>query len=440
MAIARPCRWRGVLLLLLAGLITAAPPARAAEASAPWSAERLYRDGITADGQPLFGQRPDGTSLQGAAAACVNCHRRSGLGTAEGRSVIPPITGEFLFQPRATHLMQVDRGNTGVANSASGVTGARTAYDAHSLARALREGLGSDGQPLSVLMPRYALTEHDMQALVAYLGTLGSGAVPGVGDDTLHFATIITPDADPVARARMLATLQQFFHDRNHIIAGTARPMAHNEHGVLYRVTRKWELHVWELTGAPDSWPAQLQQDLAQQPVFAVVSGLGGPVWEPVHRFCESHALPCLFPNVDAPVSGSEDFYSIYYSRGVFLEAELIAQGLAEAAFGPPPARVIQVVRAGTTGEAAADLLAGRLAGRGIEVEQRRLAKGQDAAALVRLVATAADSAVVLWLPESDIAALPATPPAASRIWISGAVALIAHGETPGLCAWNSCR
>jgi hypothetical protein len=33
-----------------------------------------------------------------------------------------------------------------------------------------------------------------------------------------------------------------------------------------------------------------------------VVSGLGGSNWAPVHQFCERRQLPCLFPNVDAPV------------------------------------------------------------------------------------------------------------------------------------------
>lgn len=438
MPLRRRHAWRsqllGGVLALLAGF---GAPARADPAPGSWSAERLYREGIGSDGQPLLGARPDGTSLQGSAAACINCHRRSGLGTAEGRSVIPPITGEFLFQPRATHLMQSDRGTTGVANSASGVTGARAAYDDSSLARALRQGLGSDGQSLSVLMPRYALGDHDMQALIAYLKTLGSGSVPGVGEETLHFATIITPDADPMAREGMLATLQQFFHDRNHIIAGTARPLAHNEHGVLYRVTRKWELHVWELSGAPDTWAAQLQQDFAAQPVFAVVSGLGGAVWEPVHRFCESRQLPCLFPNVDAPVANSDDFFSIYYSRGVFLEAELIAQGLADATLGPPVERVVEVVRAGSAGEAAADALAGKLAGRGVEVAVRRLGPGQGAAALTGLLAPEPGTALVLWLPEADIAALPATPPtSAGRVWISGLLGGLENMPLPE--AWRA--
>jgi hypothetical protein len=49
------------------------------------------------------------------------------------------------------------------------------------------------------------------------------------------------------------------------------------------------------------TWQAQLQKHLAEQPVLAVVSGLGGSNWAPVHAFCEQAAVPCLFPNVEVP-------------------------------------------------------------------------------------------------------------------------------------------
>ena len=34
--------------------------------------------------------------------------------------------------------------------------------------------------------------------------------------------------------------------------------------------------------------------------------------------------MPCLFPNVEAPpASADDDFYTLYFSRGVLLEAGL---------------------------------------------------------------------------------------------------------------------
>ena len=62
------------------------------------AAEALYRQGILPSGQPLRGERQGSEPLEDPAAACVNCHRRSGFGTEEGRIVIPPINGEYLFR------------------------------------------------------------------------------------------------------------------------------------------------------------------------------------------------------------------------------------------------------------------------------------------------------------------------------------------------------
>ncbi len=122
----------------------------------------------------------------------------------------------------------------------------------------------------------------------------------------------------------------------------------------MFMVHRRWELHVWELTGPESTWQQQLEQHLAREPVFAVLSGLGGRNWAPVHAFCEQRAVPCLFPNVEVPIDNAGDFYSVYFSKGVLLEAELIANALAHVEGGTAPTTVWQVYRAGDIGEAAA--------------------------------------------------------------------------------------
>ena len=47
---------------------------------------KIYLEGIGANGKPITGVRFGGVELQGAAVACVSCHRRSGLGSVEGES------------------------------------------------------------------------------------------------------------------------------------------------------------------------------------------------------------------------------------------------------------------------------------------------------------------------------------------------------------------
>ena len=61
----------------------------------------IYLHGVLPSGAPLEGVESRlGLQLRAADAACVNCHQRSGLGSRDSGSGIPPVTGEDLFRPR----------------------------------------------------------------------------------------------------------------------------------------------------------------------------------------------------------------------------------------------------------------------------------------------------------------------------------------------------
>lgn len=405
---------RSIVLLLLCLLLPLAP----VHAGAPhgWQPEDVYLQGRDARGGVLEGQRADGQAVQGADAACASCHRRSGLGATEGNYVVPPISGDYLLQPRITNGTHPDR----AVNSSAPQR--RPAYTLAGFAHALRDGVGSDGVALSALMPRYALSDDEIARLFDHLQAIGTAAAAGVDEQNLQFATIVTPEADPQARDAMLTTLRQFFAERNRIIAGTARPITHTELGVKYRVTRRWTLHEWVLDGAPESWPAQLERLFASQPVFAVLSGIGGAHWDPVHRFCEQRHVPCLFPNVDVPVVQEQGFYNLYFSRGVLLEADLFAAALRQSGVPPEGARLVQLVRPGSAGVAGAARLSALLAASGWEVETRELAAGDRARAVQQALRVPPDARLVLWLPAADLALLP-PPPTGAQAWLAGSQA-----------------
>jgi mono/diheme cytochrome c family protein len=387
--------------------IQAASPASQSTAAG----QAIYRTGVLPSGKALAATSATGTQIEGTAGACINCHRRSGLGGREGRSLIPPVTGRYLFRPRG--------GGAGPdVGFVEGMRGEREPYNEATLARAIREGFDSEGKPLNPLMPRFEMGDADMAALIDYLKSLDPRRVPGVMNKTLHFATIITPDADPLKRRAMLAVLEQYFAERNARQMSPGSRVRGNKH--TFMAHWRWELHVWELNGEPSTWRDELKQRLKQQPVFAVVSGLAGRTWAPVHAFCEQEAVPCLFPNVEAPVDAPRDFYSLYFSRGVLLEAGLIAQAIVDAGV-KAPAEVRQVYRAGDVGEAAADALAATLAKQGIKVTRNVLAAGEPGADLRKALQGAAGAgALVLWLRSADLAALgdPLTAPA--RVYVSG--------------------
>jgi hypothetical protein len=416
------------LALTLCGAVAAEPVSVAGE--------HLYHQGQLASGQPLLGQRTGQPPLQGRDAACAQCHGRSGLGTVEGRIVVPPITGRFLFHPGeriapqnpghadATHLPPTPRD--------------RAAYDEETLARVIREGIGADGRPLDYLMPRFDLDDASMRELTAYLRHLSSGRVPGVTDITIHFATIITPDADPVARDGMLKVIEQYFSDKNGFYQGGSDvPLPAGARGIRLRTRRQWQLHVWRLAGAPQTWQAQLDQHLRAEPVFAVISGLGGATWEPVHRFCERQAIPCLLPNADLPVVAPGDFYSVYFSQGVLLEAQLVAQRIGQPDAGQAASsRIVQVFREDDIGAAAAARLRQALPNGAVLVD-RALGHADGPHELARALAQATrGDVVVLWLRGADLAALPTPTAAIPAVYVSGLMGGLEHA--PLAPAWRS--
>jgi hypothetical protein len=268
------------------------------------------------------------------------------------------------------------------------------------------------------LMPRYALDDPSMHALIGYLRQLWRGPVRGASDTALDFATIITPDADPADRSAMLDVLSTCFGAGGSANQGEAAMQS--SRNLQSQGARTWRLHVWQLTGTSVQWEQELRQHLAAEPVFAVVSGLGHKNWAPVHAFCQSESLPCLLPNVDLPVVAEDDFYPVYFSKGVLLEAELIANRLQNTLSAPAP-RVLQIYRADDIGAAAAAALRKAVDSPALKFRQQVLEARAPASALARALATAQPSdAVVLWLRPGDLKALPARPPSAAGIYLSG--------------------
>ncbi|HYD39663.1 MAG TPA: cytochrome c [Anaeromyxobacter sp.] len=376
---------------LLAGATTPRGPAigRPAADGSRAGAERLYRDGVRADGSPAVAVVLGDVETSGAQVSCAACHGRSGMGTAEGGEIVPPITGLALAGAR-------------------GGARPRPAYDRESLARAIREGVDAGGNRLAPLMPRYALGDEDVEALVTYLENLSIRPAPGVEEGAIHLATVVTPDAPPAVRRATLDVLRAYVAAQN---AAAARLRASHRRSLRSSVGRPehvgdWVVHVWELRGPPARWSGQLEALQRARPVFAAVSGAGGAEWGPVHRFCEEQGMPCLLPNVDTPPDAGDDWYSLYYSRGAALEADVIAAHLSRS---PGRHRVLQVYRAGGPGAAGARGLRRALAARAGDAVVRGVAVRSDDVSTAAIAARARAeraTAIVLWLPPADLARL----------------------------------
>jgi hypothetical protein len=306
------------------------------------------------------------------------------MGASEGKYIVPPIAGRFLFAPSPQPE--------------------RPAYTQDSLARLLREGETPGGRKLGELMPLYKLTDDEVAAMTAYLARLSFGSSPGVDDKVIRFAMVVTDDVSAEEREAVLAVLNTFVEEKNR---NTRLESERWDRGTtpasrLQTVHRTWVLEEWALTGPSKSWSKQLEQRYKDAPVFAMLSGLSNSSWAPISDFCERNEIPCLFPGTDLADSDEGDFYTLYYSRGLNLEAGLIADHLATQ----PVSNVIQVFCGPGPAQAAAGLRA-LLESEAVSVDDVEFdCRGEPSADLAERIKSAPETAIVLWMGEEHFAGI----------------------------------
>jgi hypothetical protein len=377
---------------------------------------RVFREGRLASGEPVTAVVAGDVPVSGSQLSCQSCHGRSGMGAGEGEIRVPPASA-LLFEPSPQRR--------------------RRAYDAASLARALESGRDPEGRALDPLMPRYRLPARELEALVAYLRGLSAAPSPGVSESEIRFATVMAGEVTAATREAVLGVLRRYVDDKNQQTRLESRRPAHGTPpgGALPSTFREWRLDVWEVAGPAESWRAQLEARYLEAPPFAMLSGLASGSWSELARFCESRELPCLLPATDQPgEAAAGDFYTLYFSRGLLLEADLVAGDLAAAS----ARRVVQVVESG--GADAALRLTQALDRRGTPVDvvavdgggvsstseagRRSTASRSTAAGHLDLRALAPDepgTAVVLWGSRALLARLSGWPEHA-RIYLSSSL------------------
>jgi hypothetical protein len=161
--------------------------------------ERMYRTGTLPSGAPMKAVAQGDLELQGTMVTCANRHMRSGLGSFEGNVLTPPTNGAKLFAPLRSSS---DLPGSGMARGQ--LPGPRPAYTDETLARALRVGVDPTGRKLSETMPRYALSDREMEILAHYLKNLSSAYPPGVTGEAVRFATVIAGEVNSTKRDAML--------------------------------------------------------------------------------------------------------------------------------------------------------------------------------------------------------------------------------------------
>jgi hypothetical protein len=406
-------------LLLLAGL----PAWAAADAASSDSAallavgQRLYIQGLRADGSALEGRRIDRTQVSGAAAACVNCHRRSGMGQVEGDAMVPPISGTYLYAPAGDKpVATMDPHVSKMFNEA------HPPYTPETFANAMRNGVNNRGRAMKNLMPHFDLTALELEALGAYLKQLSAQWSPGATQTNVHFATVITPEVDPLRRKTFIDMMRRIVRQKNGstVTAKTDRSRHHmvSAAEMMLGTERTWTLDIWELQGAPETWDAQLAQHYRDKPVFALLSGLSDANWQPVHDFCDHQQVPCWFPSVDVPGQGFSN-YDLYFSSGMKLEAALLARHLRDSTQAPKS--LVQIYRNGDAASTAVQALETALAGSATQTRNVQLRADLEPLEAMRqaLGAVQPQDTVVFWLGAQDLVWLNQTAPKAQTVYFS---------------------
>jgi hypothetical protein len=238
---------------------------------------------------------------------------------------------------------------------------------------------------------------------------------------------VIGPGVNEVDREAMLGPLEAHVRDHN----SQSRPDERRaKSGPFYKEEkfapyRRYALSVWELEGAPDTWPQQLDAYYRKAPVFALLGGITTGQWAPIHEFCERNHIPSLLPITDFPVIADSDWYTLYFSKGWYQEGEAAARFLRRADEIPRDTAVVQVYRDEPRGRALAEGFAVTRGTMGLPAaENLELAADAkvDRVFWTGLVAENQGAVLVLWLDGDDLASigeLAATEPRPPMVFAS---------------------
>lgn len=111
---------------------------------------QLYQQGILSNGIPLSAFGEGGSRLTGLQVTCINCHKRSGLGSSEGGILAPAITHKLLYQRREIIHKEI-------SSKHSNNISIRPAYTDMTLRTAIEKGINPGGRRLDTFMPRFSM-------------------------------------------------------------------------------------------------------------------------------------------------------------------------------------------------------------------------------------------------------------------------------------------
>ncbi|MFQ5653259.1 MAG: ABC transporter substrate-binding protein [Planctomycetota bacterium] len=212
-------------------------------------------------------------NMGAAAFPCESCHGSDGEGTEEGGLAPPPIRWRALT-------------NAG----RSPVTGrARAGYTPEALRRAIRKGLDPSGSPMHPGMPRYIMSDAQLDDLSAYLRVLGrdSDHDPGVEAHAIRLGSAL-PLSGPRERMghAIRGILEAFFQEIN-------------QGGGIFG--RRLELVVEDSGGDCSGVVAATRRLIENQRVFALIGSFEPVGCDGVAELAAATEVPLIGPTAISP-------------------------------------------------------------------------------------------------------------------------------------------
>ncbi|HEX7287883.1 MAG TPA: ABC transporter substrate-binding protein [Candidatus Angelobacter sp.] len=255
-----------ITTMVLVGACLLQPALLPAQATSQEAGKQIYTKGESPSQSPLEAVLGEGsTTVPGTLMPCASCHGADGRGRPEGGITPSDITWSTLTRP---------------FRSDDALARRRPAYTLESLRKVLREGIDPAGNELGVVMPRYNISDPDLNNLIEYMKRLGAATDPGLTSTAIRIGTVV-PSGGPMAATgeSIAALLRAYFDELNH-------------QGGVYE--RKVELEVLRAGGSPAEMTAQLADFLRSREIFAMVGVLAPGAEREMNELLETSEVPVI--------------------------------------------------------------------------------------------------------------------------------------------------
>ncbi|WP_196138406.1 c-type cytochrome [Aliikangiella sp. G2MR2-5] len=157
--------------------------------------KKIYETGQTLAQKVTFNDSKAPSTL----FACKNCHAKNGKGSSEGGVSAPDIRWTRLIRDSRTIVRREQL-----------VGEKRRPYDRNLLSILLTQGIDSENQKISTVMPRYHLTEKEIDSLIAYLKVVDKKQAVAVSDNKVVIGLLL-PEVQSQKSMVALQTIRSFF-------------------------------------------------------------------------------------------------------------------------------------------------------------------------------------------------------------------------------------